>query len=181
MCLVLKHCWWTPHCTAMQALHRSAILSDGHTDTWKVLMCHLSHSPWGVLLLSQACCAGISLQNFCVYFRVYFSFNGAPSTIKDVCHKDVKFAFLISHRAFFRISYRKVSSPLIIPCCNIFFPLNFYLVFICAMPLSVHKLQADCHTGKSSSEDPHQPNFGGKLQISLHLPKNKAHRAGKTT
>lgn len=52
------------------------------------------------------------------------------------------------------------------------------------MLFSVHKLQADCHTGKTSPEvqlDLHQPNSGVKLQISLHLPKNKANKAGKTT
>lgn len=119
--LVLKHCWWTAHWTAMQALHRSIVCL---MDTESPCVSPLSQPLRGLPALPSLTCWGLIIN-----FGVYFSFNGAPSTIKDGCQKNVKCTFLTSHPVFCRISHHKAFFLWLIPCRNIFFPLNIFFCF----------------------------------------------------
>lgn len=173
VCLVLKHCRWTPHCTALQALHRSAFcLMDtqrhGKSSCATSLTAH-----------EMSCCSPrpAVLGSHCKIFVCIFPLMEHLLPSKMGATRIWSVLFLLHTQHF--VEYPTTRSLLheYFHVAISFFPLNFYLVFIWAMLFSVHKLQADCHTCKTSQDDLHQPNFGGKLQISLHLPKKQ----GKTT
>lgn len=124
-----------------------------------------------------------TLGSHCNIFVYIFFFNGAPSTIKDECQKDVKYTFLTSYTAFGRTSHQKVFSPWIIPCCNTFLPLNIFSFFDQCYSVSTNYKQIITQVKPAQRY--------GKISTSLILvgiyksictyQKRKANKAGKAT